>query len=127
MPVPDLELHLSPDHDQSRVLRAKIREWGSAEGYPEPYVDDVVLVASELFSNAVRATVGGAPITAGVERRTDGATVRMTNEGPGFDPDGLPAPHPDHAGGRGIWLAKALGTLGVTQRKTKTIVTVVVG
>ena len=127
VPVPDLKLQLPPNQDQSRVLRAKIREWGSAEGYPAPYVDDVVLVASELFSNAVRATVGGATIMAGVERRTDGATVRMTNEGPGFDPDALSAPHSDDTGGRGIWLAKALGTLGVTQRKTKTIVTVIVG
>ena len=127
VPVPDLELHLPPDHDQSGVLRAKIREWASAEGYPEPYVDDVVLIASELFSNAVRATVSGAPITAGIERRSDGAIVRMINEGPGFDPDVIPAPHPDRAGGRGIWLAKALGTLGVTQNRSKTIVTVVFG
>ena len=123
----DLELHLSPEHDQSRVLRAKIREWCAGEGYPDLYVDDVVLVASELFSNAVAATVGGASIIVGLARHPDGALVRMVNEGAGFDPASLPAPQPARAGGRGIWLANALGTLGVTQRRTKTIVTVVVG
>ncbi len=121
----DLELHLPPDNEQSRVLRAKIREWGSAEGYPDPFVDDVLLVASELFSNAVRATVGRATITAGIERKSDGAVVTMTNEGPGFDPDVIPAPNPDRAGGRGIWLAKALGALKVTQQRSTTTVTVI--
>ena len=127
MPVADLDLELPPNHDQNRLLRAKIREWCSAEGYPVPYADDVVLVASELFSNAVAATVGDASITVGLVRHSDRALVRMMNEGEGFDPGSLPAPDPDRAGGRGIWLAKALGTLGVTQRQTKTIVTVVVG
>jgi anti-sigma regulatory factor (Ser/Thr protein kinase) len=127
VPVPDLELEFSPDHDQSRVLRAKIREWCSAEGYPDPYIDDVLLVASELFSNAVHASVGNASISVGVARHPDGALVRMTNVGPGFDPERVPVPHPDRVGGRGIWLAKTLGTLGVTQRQSKTIVTVVVG
>lgn len=127
MPVPELELQLSPDHGQSRVLRAKIREWGLAEGYSDLYVDDVMLVASELFSNAVQATTGDASITVALARHPDGALVRMTNEGPGFDPERVPAPYPDRVGGRGIWLAKALGTLGVTQRQSKTIVTVVVG
>lgn len=122
----DLELHLPPDHDQSRVLRAKIREWCAVEGLAEPVSDDLVLVASELFSNAVRATVGGSPITAGVERRSEGALVRMTNHGPGFDPDSVPAPSPDRAGGRGIFLAKALGTIAVAQRLSQTIVTVLI-
>lgn len=123
----DLELQLSPDHDQSRVLRAKTREWCSSEGYPDLYADDVVLVVSELFSNAVQATVGDASISVGLVRRPDGALVRIINEGEGFDPGSLSAPHADRAGGRGIWLAKALGTLSVTQRHTKTIVSVVVG
>ena len=126
-PVPDLELFLSPDYDQSPMLRAKIREWCSTEGFSDLYSDDVVLVASELFSNAVRATVGAASITAGVEHHRGGALVRMMNEGPGFDPDALPAPNPQRGGGRGIWMAKALGTVAVAQRHTKTIVTVVVG
>lgn len=97
------------------------------EGYSGPYADDIVLVASELFSNAVRATIGDKQIMAGVARLEDKAVVRVVNEGPGFDPDSLPAPNPDRPGGRGIWLAKALGTLGVTQRQTTTVVTVVVG
>ena len=127
--VPDneLQLQLPPDHDQSRVLREKIREWCSAQGYPDPYVDDVVLVASELFSNAVQATIGDASITVGLTRRHDGALVRIINEGPGFDPGSLSAPRTDRAGGRGIWLAKSLGTLGVTQHQSTTIVSVVVG
>lgn len=125
--MPELELQLPPDHGQSRVLREKIREWGSVEGYPDLYVDDVVLVASELFSNAVHATTGDSSIIVGLARHLDGALVSMTNEGPGFDPELVPAPNPDRVGGRGIWLAKALGTLGVTQRQSKTIVTVVVG
>ncbi len=126
VPVPDLELLLPPDHDQNRVLRAKIREWCSTEGFAGELSDDVVLVASELFSNAVRATVGEEPITAELERHANGALVRMMNEGPGFDPDSLPAPDPARGGGRGIWVAKALGTVAVAQRKTKTIVTVLV-
>ena len=125
--VPDIELQLPPDHDQSRVLRARIREWCSAEGYPDPYVDDVVIVASELFSNAVQATIGDASITVGLARRQEGALVRIVNEGPGFDPESVSAPRTDLAGGRGIWLAKSLGTLGVTQHQSKTIVSVVVG
>ena len=121
----DLELRLSPRHDQSRDLRDTVRAWCSNEGYPESYVDDVVLVASELFSNAVRATVSDSWIVAAVERRFDKALVRMTNEGTGFDPDELVDPNVNIGGGRGIWLAKALGELGVTQRHTQTIVTVV--
>ncbi len=125
--MPDLELQLDPDHDQSRVMRAEIRKWCSAQGFPDPYVDDVVLVASELFSNAVQATVGDASITVGLARHPEGALVRMANEGPGFDPERVPAPHPGLGGGRGIWLAKALGKLLVTQHQSTTIVTVVVG
>jgi anti-sigma regulatory factor (Ser/Thr protein kinase) len=124
--VPDLELKLIPENDQSRVLRARLREWCSDEGLPEPQVDDLVLVASELFSNAVRATVGEAPITAGFERQADGTLVRMVNEGSGFDPAQVAPPAPDRVGGRGISIAKALGTLAVAQRRTTTTVTVLV-
>lgn len=125
--MPDIELQLPPDHDQSRVLRERTRIWCSGEGFSGPYVDDVVLVASELFSNAVQATTGDASITVGLNRHHDGALVRITNEGPGFDPESLSAPNTERAGGRGIWLAKALGTLGVTQDQAKTVVSVVVG
>ena len=125
--MPDIELQLPPDHGQGRVVRQRTRDWCSAEGFSDPYVDDVVLVASELFSNAVHATTGDASITVGLNRHHDGALVRITNEGPGFDPETLSAPHIDRGGGRGIWLAKALGTLGVSQDQAKTVVSVVVG
>ncbi len=124
--MPNLELHLAPDNDQSRVLRDRLRAWCSDEGYSEPLADDLLLVASELFSNAVRATVGEASITAGIERRASGTLVRMVNEGPGFDLANVLAPTADRAGGRGVSIAKALGTIEVAQRRTTTTVTVLV-
>ena len=124
--MPNLELHLAPENDKGSVLRDRLRAWCSDEGYAETLADDLLLVASELFSNAVRATVGAASITVDFERRAGGTLVQVVNEGPGFDLANVPAPTADRPGGRGVSITQALGTMAVAQHRTTTTVTVLI-
>jgi anti-sigma regulatory factor (Ser/Thr protein kinase) len=122
--VPDLLLSLTCDDKQARYLREQIRKWGARESLTNLQVDDLMLVASELLSNAVRASDAETCIDVVVSNSPAGVSVRMQNTGLGFDVDSLPAPSLRSFGGRGIAIMRALGAVSVEQDSGETVVTV---
>jgi anti-sigma regulatory factor (Ser/Thr protein kinase) len=120
----DLLLSLPRDDRQARYLRDQIRRWSPGVGLTDPQLEDALLVASELLSNAVRAAEPDTTIDFQLANSTTGVSVRMENTGPGFDVDALPAPSRQRHGGRGIAIMRALGALTVNQVADQTIVTV---
>lgn len=96
-------------HDLATALRS--------DGVPEPVVDDVVLVASELVGNAVRHAqalpAGRLAIT--WDRRADGITLSVTDGGGWQLPRMRTAGHHDTRG-RGMSIVAALtDSWGVTR------------
>ena len=119
----DLLLTVPPENNQAHLVRSAIRRWSSDHDVPEWIIDDALLVASELFSNAVRASAGSR-IDISVRAITDAVVVETSNIGPGFDPTSIPAPSYNRPGGRGIAISKALGSLVVEQSGSRTTVRV---
>ena len=119
----DLELTVPADNSQAMMVRNAIRSWSIEEHLSVATIDDALLVASELFSNAVRASVGSR-IDVAIRASEDTIVIETANAGPGFDPAALPAPDPDRPGGRGIAISQALGALVVEQTGSTTVVRV---
>ncbi len=88
----ELLLNLLPDHADSHFLREKIRFWCVEQGLRGTLCDHTILVATELFANAVTASRGGTVITASVKYEGAGVLVQVVNQGPGFDPEAIPFP-----------------------------------
>jgi len=97
----------------SRPCRRRLRTWlESALGDPQTAgsgaVDDVLLVAGELCTNAIQWA------RAAVELRAwagPGCTVEVTDDGPGFEgslPPAESAPDPTSERGRGLFLVRSL-------------------
>lgn len=125
--VTDLRIELPSNNDQSTVLRERLRAWCALHNCSRDLSDDVQLVASELFSNAVRATTDGSPVAMVVTLRGEWLDLEMINQGPRFDPDSLPVALPDGRGGRGIAIARAVGEMTVTHNGGLTTVRVTIG
>ena len=91
------------------ALRHAVHDSAHACGLSGDALDDFVIAAHELATNAVRHGGGRGRI----EMRADGDTLLcdIRDHGPGF-PDGIPAsadpPSPQTPGGRGLWLARRL-------------------
>jgi anti-sigma regulatory factor (Ser/Thr protein kinase) len=78
-----LDLDMSPD--SPGVARAAVREYAVDHGIDGRVLEALLLVASELVSNAVRH--GEAPITLCLERRGDGALrVEVCDAGATLEP-----------------------------------------
>lgn len=89
--------------------------------------EDVLLVLSELFSNAVNAASGGDAIDVRLSgARADDLEVTVTNTGLAFDLDRVPAPTLDRRGGRGLAIAQAIGSVHVRHRQGRTTVEVAI-
>jgi len=124
-PVDDLLLHLSCDDAEAAGLRSRMRRWMTGAGVPPGDAsDDALLVASELFSNAVRASSGMSGVDVRLHLEPGGLLLEVANMGAGFDPDGVMAPVADRPGGRGIAIAKTLGRLSIDQKGGRTSVSV---
>jgi anti-sigma regulatory factor (Ser/Thr protein kinase)/anti-anti-sigma regulatory factor len=108
---PGIALDQTFDGDSLFQLRSAVAAHGSDLGVVEPVLADLVLVAHELASNAVRH--GGVdPNDPGRLRLwRDGADVmcEVSDNGPGLaDPDGAGRfpPPPGASGGRGLWIIR---------------------
>lgn len=120
----DLFLSLPRDDRQAGYLREQIRIWSSVAGLSRQQLDDVLLVASELLSNAVRAADADSTIDVFVAWSTSGVSIRVGNTGPDFDLESLPEPSRTRHGGRGIAIMRALGAVTVKHVTDQTVVTV---
>jgi anti-sigma regulatory factor (Ser/Thr protein kinase) len=104
---------LSETFDAHRLyaLRSTVAAHGTALGLDEQRVADLVLVAHELASNAVRHG-GATPERPGQLRLwLEGSYVvcEVSDHGPGLrgpDMAGLRAAHPGAASGRGLWIVR---------------------
>ena len=115
------------EQGHGRTLRADVREWLLSLGSDAGRIDDVLLVLSELFSNAVRATVGQANVSVTVTvtpqaGSLDEVTVAVANVGKAFELSSLKPPAPDREGGRGLAIASSLGSVRVLRNSKRTVV-----
>ncbi len=115
-----LSLNFPPNDSNARYVRDEIREWAIVGALDNELLNDTLLVASELFSNAVRASTG-ATIYVNITLTNGSVTVDVTNQGRGFDMNLLPTPNLESSGGRGVMMIRRLGDLTVQQtgRDTK--------
>ena len=98
-----------------------------ANGVGGGKLEDVLLVLSELFSNAVKATSGTHSIDVQLNgTAADGVEVNVTNTGLAFDLDRVPAPTLDRRGGRGLAIAQAIGSVHVRHSEGRTTVVVAI-
>jgi anti-sigma regulatory factor (Ser/Thr protein kinase) len=104
-------------------LRAAVAAHAADLGAREA-VDDLVLIAHELSSNAVRH--GGGSGRLGLWRDDDRILCRVSDSGPGIiDPAGHGAdpPSPQVPGGRGLWIVRRLAAVRIVTGPSGTTVT----
>jgi anti-sigma regulatory factor (Ser/Thr protein kinase) len=112
-PTPPFYVSLPPEQDQGRSIRVELRDWMSSVPIDQGVAEDVLLVVSELFSNAVLATEDGAPVVVTVNVIDAGLEVVVTNQGTRFDLAQLEVPAATQQRGRGLAIAQKLGTVVV--------------
>ncbi len=113
-------------------LRSAVAAHGASLGVTEPVLGDLVLVAHELASNAVRHGQAGSNDPGRLRLWRDGDLVvcEVSDHGPGLcDPVGVgrqPAP-PGASGGRGLWIVRQVSRdLDIRTGPTGTTVTAAV-
>lgn len=89
---------------------------------------DVVLVVSELVSNAVSASMSGRPVLVEITREVDTVRIKVVNDGDmDFDRAVFDLPGPDAAQGRGLGIVHLLArSVDVVSGNGSTTVTAVV-
>ncbi len=107
-PGPRFRERLAPTAEGLSASRRRLRAWLSNAGVAEPSLDDILLVAGELGTNAAKAAR-----TAIEVRSWTGpgcVVVEVADDGPGFDglPLGEALPDPASERGRGLFLVQSL-------------------
>jgi anti-sigma regulatory factor (Ser/Thr protein kinase) len=108
---PDISLAQPFDRDGLYTLRAAVAAHASHLGASPERVAHLVIVVSELASNAVRH--GGGTGRLRLWRVDDGIRCEVRDTGPGLaDPDraGMTPPSTLAIGGRGLWIVRQLST-----------------
>ncbi len=109
-PSPRFRERVSPSPEGLSAARRRLRAWLVTKLGPAGHrIDDIVLVAAELGTNAVRAARSGVELRAWVGPGE--VTVEATDDGPGFE-GLLPAddamPDPTLERGRGLFLVQSV-------------------
>ena len=117
-----LTISIAPDYGAGSRVRKSARTWLEAQNVTPEDRDDILLVLSELFSNAVRASDGFSDVDVSLSRASGSVVVEVVNSGQAFELDTVRAPTPEREGGRGLAIAAALGTLQVHRRDRHTVV-----
>lgn len=96
------------DADGLYALRAEIAAHADHLGAGSDEIEDLVIVGSELASNAIRH--GGGTGRLRLWRQGKVLYCQVSDTGPGMaDPDaGRAAPDPSAVGGRGLWISRQL-------------------
>ena len=125
---PDVALEQLFDVDNLFQLRSAVAAHGADLGLVEPGLGDLVLVAHELASNAIRHGRASSTRPGRLRLwREDGVVVcEVSDAGPGIgDPDtvGTVAAPPGAPGGRGLWIVRqVVERLEITTGPTGTTV-----
>lgn len=90
------------------VARTMVRPWLARQGLTTDTRDDVVLVVSELVTNAARSATDRVELR--LWRTREAVVVEVTDDGEGFvpPPDSTRRPSPQAEAGRGLWLVQML-------------------
>lgn len=117
-----LTISIAADYAKGHQLRSSARAWLDTQNVSSEDRDDILLVLSELFSNAVRASDGSSEVDVTLSRGSSSVVVEVANSGQGFELDQVRAPSAEREGGRGLAIAAVLGTLRVHRRDRHTVV-----
>jgi anti-sigma regulatory factor (Ser/Thr protein kinase) len=118
-----VHLDLEPDHHENAVARRIARAALEQDHATGDQIDDAVLITSELFTNAVHATVDDEQVSVSVTLSDDDIVVRVSNRGPTFDLPSTPA-QPTDEGGRGLEMARLIGETTISHEEGITTVSV---
>lgn len=127
--LPPVTLDQRFDVDSLFQLRSAVAAHGAHLGLAEPALGDLVLVAHELASNAVRHGRAGPnePGRLRLWRDGEALVIEVSDHGPGImDPDrlGRTRASTEASGGRGLWIARqVMGDLDFRTGPTGTTVT----
>jgi anti-sigma regulatory factor (Ser/Thr protein kinase) len=116
------------DADRLYALRATLSAHMSGFGTPAVLIDRLLIVASELATNAVRH--GGGHGRLRLWPADGGLFCEVIDDGPGFADPGVgdSAPGPTATGGRGMWICRQLSDeLVIRTRPHGTTVTAFLG
>ena len=116
-------LETEPTFREARLARSMARSTFEGEGLERELLDSLILVTSELFTNAVEAGDAARPIMVVFNVSSDSIEVRVTNYGPALRAKRL---GPDDGGsrGRGLLIAKRVGSVSVRHKSGRTTVSV---
>jgi signal transduction histidine kinase len=107
---------VSSGRDAPFAVRQALRERGSR--LPESMRDDLMLLLTELVTNAVRhsGAIAGDPIEVDMREYDDCVRVEVTDPGRGFEPPYRPEPDLSQSGGLGLVLVDRLSSAWGTHR-----------
>ena len=103
-----MNLLLTEESGAAAAARQALRDGDGT--VPAPIRDDVLLLVSELVTNAVRHAGAGPeqPLRVQVIRGPRWVVVAVADEGPGFAPQPIPSAPGTEAGGWGLFLVDQL-------------------
>jgi len=123
-PSRQLILELAADFRALSRLRDQLRAWLADIDISSNVLDDVLLVATELCTNAIEATANGEPVE--VRATTDGRSLRLSvaNVAPRPAREATVLPHGTlRERGRGLAIVRSLvDTLVMTTQGGRTVV-----
>ena len=115
------------DGDRLVALRSAVAAYAAELGAAGRRLDDVVLIAHELSSNAVRH--GGGAGRLRLWRDDYRLICRVSDSGPGLADaanTGVELPSPEMPGGRGLWIARRLAAVRIDTGSKGTVITAAV-
>lgn len=98
VPVSPLSLTLPCDDRQAGLLRVRIRQWCERAHLGAEIREDALIIASELFSNAVRAAATATTVGVLLIHERETVTVYVANSGPPFALADIASPSAQRAG-----------------------------
>jgi len=108
--------------EASLARHAVERFMGEPSGLPQARLEEAKLLTTELMTNAVRhaGLLPGDPIELSIGASEEVLRVEVTDDGPGFDAQGLPAPV--DGGGWGLYLVEHIADRwGVIRDRTNRV------
>jgi anti-sigma regulatory factor (Ser/Thr protein kinase) len=110
---------VSTGRDAPSAVRKALRERGAH--LPQPMRDDLLLLLTEVVTNAVRHSGAkqGAPIEIEMSEARDCVRVEVTDPGRGFEPPTRLVPDLTRTGGLGLVLVDRLSRAWGTRRTAK--------
>lgn len=119
-------IHLAPDFEVLAALRADLRAWLGRDGISDEIVDDLLLVATELATNAIEATPEEGEVWLEAVDDERSIRLRVANDRAADAVDVQAAPLDVGSlqeRGRGLAIVRALvDTLSLTSAEGRTVV-----